>query len=267
MFFTLDTKDFKKILPLYLGEEIIFPLILAVIQQQQRGWVFVDDLIHPTSAMVINNFGFMQFIGNSKLTNNLDKFFKNPTARIPSYLLWYAPPLQIQKALDNFTKEQVRRRERARFIFQEKNIKSLTGCPAGFTVQRLDKELLMLAENFKLDISSRFWESMDDFLNHGIGTCVTKDGVIVSLCYSACIVDNLTEIDVFTQAEYRGFGLATIAAQNFISECLYRGITPTWDCFVNNDASMKLAKLLGFKQTVVYPFYSFNLPINISSSR
>ena len=265
MFFELGMNDFKRVLPLYLREQTIFPLILAVVQQQQRGWVFVDDPDHSTCALVINNFGFMQFIGTGNF-DDISEFFKSPKAFLPSYLLWYSPPLHIQKKMGGFAYEQVRCRERARFIFKRQTILNPLACPAGFTVQNLDKEWIKKTQNFKLDIGSRFWSSTDDFLNHGVGTCIIKDGKIASLCYSACIVDNLAEIDVVTQEEYRGMGLAIIATQNFITECVRRGITPTWDCFINNRASMKVAVKLGFEEERTYPFYSFNTPLTLPAN-
>lgn len=266
MVFELDKKDFEKILPLYLREGMVFPLILAVIQQKQRGWVFVDDPLHPAFVMVMNNFGFMQFIGAKELNDDFIKFLESPKAYIPSYLLWYSPPLQIQKIFDGFAHEHARRRERARFVFNKQVIENPAECPAGFDVQYLDNELIKKIEHFKLDIGSRFWMSTDDFLENGIGACVMKDGEVASLCYSACVVNNLAEIDVVTQEEYRGMGLAVVAAQNFMSECLRREIAPTWDCFINNTASMKLAGKLGFEQEQTYNFYSFNVPIALQAN-
>jgi RimJ/RimL family protein N-acetyltransferase len=264
--FELNKNDFIKILPLYLKEEIIFPLILAVIEQKQPGWVFVDNPTHPASMMVVTKFGFMQFAGTEGFGDSITKLFESPKTYLPSYLLWYSPPLQIQKILDRVTPEHVRRRERTRFIFKKQIIENPIECPAGFEVQWLDEELIKKTGRFKLDIGSRFWASTDDFLEHGIGACVMKDGEIASLCYSACVVNNLAEVDVVTQEEYRGMGLAVVAAQNFMSECMRRGITPTWDCFVNNTASMKLAVKLGFEKKQTYLLYSFNTPINLVSA-
>jgi len=263
--FELDKNDYKKILPLYLKEKIAFPLILAVIQRKQRGWVFVDDPGRPTSALVVTNFGFTQLIGADDFGIEVIRFFQFPESYLPSYLLWYSPPLRIQELLDKFTPERVRRRERARFIFKKQSIENPIEYPVGFGVRLLDRELIRKTELFKLDIGSRFWKSPDDFLEHGFGACVMKDEEIVGMCYSACIVDELAEVDVVTKHKYRGMGLATVAAQCFISECVRRGITPTWDCFVNNIASMKLANRLEFVQTVSYPFYSFNIPADFAS--
>lgn len=266
MIFELDKKDFIKILPLYSREVVIFPLILAVVQQKQRGWAFVDDPIQPASAIVMNNFGFMQFIGAKNFGDDFIEFFKSPKTSLPSYLLWYSPPRQIQKLLDGFTNEHVRRRQRARFVLTKQIIENPVECPTGFKVRYLDKDLIKKTLRFKLDIDSRFWASTDDFLEHGIGACIMKASEIISVCYSACVVDNLAEIDVVTLEEYRGMGLAIVAAQNFMSECMRRGLTPTWDCFVNNTASMELAAKLGFEKEQTYFFYSFNMPINFGDT-
>jgi GNAT superfamily N-acetyltransferase len=264
VFLELDPRDFKDILPLYARAGMIFPLILAVVQRRQRGQVFVDDSTNPKSALIVNKSGFMQFVGTEVVDDRLISFLQSPTKSMPAYLLWYAPPLQIQKILDGLPYELVRRRERVRFTFHAKNIIDPVICPTGFTVQPLKQELIEKAGHFKLDIESRFWASAADFIEHGIGTCVIKDGEVVSLCYSACIAADFAEIDIITQAEYRGMGLAGIAARAFVAECLRRGIKPTWDCFIQNTPSLRLANSLGFTQSFVYPFYSFNVPLHVS---
>jgi hypothetical protein len=263
--FELGKNDFHKVLPLYLREDILFPLILAVIQRRQHGCIFVDDLIHPSSALVVTKFGFMQLIGSENFGVDILNFLKSPEpAAIPSYLLWYSPPDQIQEALDRFVPDRIRRRDRVRFIFNSKKIENLVESPTGFYVRILDEDLLSKTQRFKLDIGSRFWSSQEDFLKNGLGTCVMKDEEIVSICYAACVIDNLAEVDVVTWEEYRGMGLAIVAAQYFMSECIRRGVKPTWDCFVTNTASMKLANRLGFTPTMTYPFYSFNIPVDLA---
>jgi len=266
--FELNQDNFKKILPLYSKEEIVFPLILAVLEQKQSGWVWVDDLVSPVSAMVIAKSGFMQLVGmegGEDFGLNVIKFLKSPSLYMPTYLLWYLPPIQIQKILDEYIPKYVRKRDRAHFILEKQIVETPAKCPTGFDVHLLDKDLIEKIGHYKLDIGSRFWASPEDFLENGVGACVMKEGEIVSLCYSACIAGYFAEIDVITQEEYRGMGLAVVAARSFISECVKREITPTWDCFVNNTASMKLADRLGFTQTVIYPFYSFNIPTNFQA--
>lgn len=257
----LQRNNFTKVLHLFLREEIYFPLILAVIQQKQPGWIFVDEPENPTSAFVITDFGFTQFSGTDDFAFDVIKLLEHPNNYLPSYILWYSPSYQIRKTLDKLVPTHIRQRERVRFTYPKQTLENPIECPDEFRCQRLDQELIRKTDGFKLDITSRFWTSANDFLENGIGFCVLKGNDIVSLCYSAGIANNLAEVDIITKEEYRGQGLAIVAGQNFIAECLLRGITPTWDCFANNTASLNLAKRLGFSQIVSYSFYSFNIPL------
>ena len=264
MFVELDERP-ETLLPLYLSEGHIFPLILAVIQQQQRGWAFVNDRVRPEAALIVTKFGFMQYVGSEALADTLMGLLQIQGPPLPSYRLWYAPPRPAQIALDEFPEGMVRRRARLRFALNWQRFEPLRDPPPGFRVQSLDRELLEQTRHFKLDLGSRFWASFDDFLEHGVGVCVLKDSEVVSLCYAACVADHLAEIDVVTQAEYRGLGLAEAAVRSFISECQRRGLAPTWDCFEANTASVRLAQKLGFEKSLSYVLYSFNTPLVANS--
>lgn len=260
----LEPKAFKKVLPLYLAQEQNrFPLILAVIRNKQQGRVFVDDFAQPLSAMVITKFGFMQVFG-AEAAEGFDReiadFFAAKPPRIASYLLWYAPPQRWQKKLEALEGRLVRRRERVRFLLQKKAFDLGQDAPRGHQLRLLDEDCLRKTGDFHLEISSRFWSSADDFLKNGIGVCLVQDDKIASLCYAACVVDGLAEVDIITRSESQGRGLATIVGQYFIQECLRRNIAPTWDCFLNNAASMNLAEKLGFSESQHYLFYTLNLP-------
>ncbi|MBK7653139.1 MAG: GNAT family N-acetyltransferase [Flammeovirgaceae bacterium] len=84
-----------------------------------------------------------------------------------------------------------------------------------------------------MDIGSRFGHLLMTFLGMDLAFVQMKGDEIASLCYSACVVDDLAEIDIVTREEYRGMGLAFVAAQSFMTECV-TAIAPTWDCFLNN---------------------------------
>lgn len=265
MFLELDPAGFESLTPIYEQESHIFPLILAVIKRKQPGWAFVDDRHSPAAALIVTRFGFVQLIGKPVSDKMWTSFFRDPKPYLPNYLLWYSPPPRIQILPAAPGNAQVRCRERTRFSFTGEPVE-VAGQPAGFEVELLDKEWIAKIAEFHLDIESRFWSSADDFLKHGLGVCVLKDGKVASICYSACVVDGLAEVDVMTRDEYRGRGLASLAVGRFILECLRREITPTWDCFTDNTASMKLALKLGFKKSFSYNFYSFNVPINIGQT-
>jgi len=267
VFVELEPDEFPEVLALYRSSRLRFPLISAVIQRQQRGQVLVDRESNSQSALVINNFGFMYLIGaevNPKFDDVLVELLSAANRIKPSYLLWYSPPPAWQGKLDA---AGARRRERIRLEFQGSSAGYLNDpvtCPAGFEMRRLDTELIPKTKKFGIDLDSRFWSSAQDLIENGLSFCIIKDDEIVSICYAAAISDGLAEIDVATDEAYRRQGLANLVSRQFIRECLMRGITPTWDCFAYNTSSLRLAERLGFSELVHYPFYSFNIPLEIS---
>lgn len=272
MIAALEPKDYPSVLPLYQELESVFPLIGAVIENRQRGQIFVDQPESPASAVVITDFGFMSFLGtdqNKNFNAGLANLLADTTGIKPAYLLWYAPPTAWRQRLDALVPEPVRCRERARFEFRHERadfIHHVLTCPPGFELKRLNEQLLPKTDELGTNISSRFWSSGSDFLKQGLGVGLVKHGRVVSLCYAACVVGGLAEIDIVTAPEYRGSGLGTLVAQQFIKESLREGITPTWDCFTGNLASFKLAERLGFVSVRTYSFYNFNIPLKVDMS-
>ena len=266
----LPFDDFPRVLPLYRSLNVCFPLISAVIQKRQRGQVFVNDSDDPQSALVVNNFGFMSYVGRSDnytFNEGLTQLLATGHPLKRNYLLWYSPPERWKTALDQRGSGVVRCRKRTRFELETNAVDYSdveSECPSGFQLQTLVPSLFPQTSRFGLNIDSRFWSSCDDFFENGFGVCLMKDQNMVSLCYSAAIVDGLAEIDVVTDPEFRAQGFAVIVTQAFIRECAKRNVIATWDCFVDNVGSMKLAKRVGFREKNTYDFYSFNIPIEIS---
>src|SRR2546426_12402445 len=64
--FELEPERFPTVIPLYRAAQICFPLIFAVLEQRQRGQVFVDNPNYPESALVVTDFGFMNYIGGKR---------------------------------------------------------------------------------------------------------------------------------------------------------------------------------------------------------
>jgi hypothetical protein len=272
MIIELQPHEFARVLPLYRAARVCFPLISAVIQNKQLGQIFVDDKKYPASAVVLANFGFMSFLGteqNRPFNSGLAQALASKDVFRASYLLWYSPPAAWQRRLDAFNPAIARRRERVRFEFGKSpgvyGDESVPGTDE-FALKNLSRDLIPKTEKFGVQIDSRFWSSAADFEENGLGVCILKDDEVICVCYAAAIVDGLAEVDVITQQEFRDQGLAYFAARQFIKECLSRGIIPTWDCFVDNPGSMKLADKLGFIQISSYPFYSFNVPIEVSGA-
>jgi GNAT superfamily N-acetyltransferase len=266
----LQPGDFHAALPLYREAGACFPLILAVLEGSQRGQVFADRRDAPRAAFVVNNFGFALLLdpeGGGTLDPALAGLLREGDALRPSYLLWYAPPARWRRGLDALAPAPARRRERVRMKFVGAGADSSgegESCPPGFELRRMDDELLPRADKFGLHLGSRFWSSDAQFIEHGMGVCLVKDGEIASLCYAAAVAGGLAEVDVVTDERFRGGGLATFAARRFVEECRVRGLTPAWDCFTYNAGSLKLAEKIGFVRGDEYLFYSFNVPADLA---
>lgn len=256
-----------RVLPLYRSAGMTFPLISAVIQNKQRGQVFADDRENPRAAIVVTNFGFMFLTGeeSESFDDELATLFATSGKFKPSYLLWYSPPEGWQRRLDSIP-DLGSRRERVRLDFHPDQAGWLgepVDSPAGFELRSLSSGLIPKTEKFGVKLDSRFWASAADFLKNGFGICLMKGNEMVSLCYAAAVADGLAEVDVATDPEFRGRGLAGVVTRQFIKQCLDRGLAPTWDCFTYNTGSLKLARSLDFAAAVKYPFYSFNVPVKV----
>ncbi len=75
------------------------------------------------------------------------------------------------------------------------------------------------------------------------------DGEIVSLAHTFAWSPLYVDIGVTTHEEFRGQGYATTAAAIVAEEVRKRGRTPVWSCGAHNEASLRIAEKLGFRET------------------
>lgn len=259
----LPPERFGDLIPLHEEAGGTYPMILAVLEGSQRGQVFAAP--DRTAAFVVNGFGFARLIergDGGPHDNQLAAFLAQAGPIRPSYILWYDPPPRWQARLESF--KNMRVRERLRYDFRPERatyVEEREQLPDGFELRILDAGLLCKADKFGLSLDSRFWSSAEDFLTQGMPVAVVREGEIASLCYAAAVGGGLAEVDVVTDEAFRGAGLGSIAARQFVRGCLRCGITPAWDCFTYNQGSMKLAEKLGFVPLSTYDFYTFNIPV------
>jgi RimJ/RimL family protein N-acetyltransferase len=239
----------------YLQEGRFFPLIASVLIGNQRGSIYVNSYAAPTTFFVEHKFGFSQIFGE---TNSffLDALYQHLTERkftAPKIRL-YAPRHQ------EFLLECAELSERCQFRLKHAASRSRWDNGAGGNVKTVDikaQNIREIDQALGLDLSFRFWDSEENFLEHGMGQAVKYNEKFVSVCYAAAVAERIAEIDVATLPEFRKRGFAACACSAFIAKCMERGITPNWDCFTNNKGSLRLAESLGFeKHGEPYPFFT-----------
>jgi GNAT superfamily N-acetyltransferase len=263
----LRPEEFSAAFPLYRAAGLTFPLISAVLQGVQRGQVLADRRESPHAAAIVTRFGFTFVAGeaDSAFDGGLAQVLASADVLEPSRVLWYAPPESWRARLDAVP-DGVRRRERARLQFSEERATWLHDpppIPEPFALETLTPDLLPATEPLGLDVASRFWSSAEDYEANGFGVCLVGERGVAAICYAATVVDGLAEVDVVTDSELRGRGLGFALGQAFIGQCLSTGVRPTWDCFLDNAGSVRLAVKLGFVPAATYPFYSFQLPLAV----
>jgi GNAT superfamily N-acetyltransferase len=232
-----------------------FPLINSILNGLQEGKIFSEGncffIFHKAAFSYLTSKNDIDY---SRLLN----FFLQST-ELPEYFHIYdAPYGLIQACNENFKDVNIKLRKRVQLKFLKEKLALKNAIPAGYKIAKIEASRFEKLASFNLSIENKFWKSEDDFLANGFGFVLNNEiGLPVSICYSACIADDIAEIDVATLPEYQRKGLAKLVVSSFVQYCAENGITANWDCFENNYGSLKIAEQIGFKRIVNYNFLSF----------
>lgn len=249
----LKPKQLSAAASLYGQSSEFFPIIGAVLNGQQDGWVYADDAASPRSVYVEHKFGFSQFFGNMETYGErflFDRFIINKD--------FYAPKIRLYGAtvpawLDEDAYRQFRS-ERQRFKLGHKTDID----PASddrVEVRALNSADIVLVE--KLGILSRFWQSDQEFVDNANAFVAMVEGELAAICYAAAISNGAAEIDVMTLDTFRNRGFAKMVVSAFVKRCAILDIEPLWDCFTNNSGSVNTATACGFvNSSSPYPFFT-----------
>ncbi|MCI4251082.1 GNAT family N-acetyltransferase [Bacillus sp. CCB-MMP212] len=249
--------------------------VRAVIAGVNPGRIFVDNMSSPNSGLIWlgNNDGFF-FIGdaeNEEFNKEMNRFINNvivPGARKAG--------LDCFEGIGNHSKwnKTIER------IFQHRNLKSWNQrvytlrkkgyenhhepeIEQEYTVLKMSKALYENSNNTFKNIDFlqskilEFWSSSDRFFNEGIGYCIVYDDVIVSVCFSGFVFENIHCIDIETIEGYQGRKLAQKIAHSFVKDCLENDIIPYWDCMELNKPSVAVVENVGFTNVFNYVGYYF----------
>ncbi len=115
---------------------------------------------------------------------------------------------------------------------------------AGVGVERVSRETAPAVVGPLVGVS---WNSIEGFLEHGLGFRAVEDGVEVGTCLSVCAADGVMEVAVEVDPRHRGRGAGTRLAAAFVGHCAARGIGPVWEAWEHNEASARLAARLGYR--------------------
>ena len=244
----LDKKSFVPIYDLYQSSEIFFPLIAAVLLDEQDGAVFADDAYSPSQAYVEHAFGFAQIFGipNAEFERELERYLLINKRFAASKVRLYAP--YLPGFLDSPRHDGLKS-SRQRFHISTESFSTRRSDAAQAKDDTLlcevDSDNIALIDG-RFGVATRFWRTAEDFIAKSNAIVALYQGEPASICYSAAEADRRVEIDVLTLPEHRNRGLAKYAVTGFIERCFSVGLRPLWDCFTNNAGSMRLCESVGF---------------------
>lgn len=241
---------------LYSKMQYRFPLIAAVLEGRQRGVVWANSTDNPTHFFVVNNFGFCQEFFSLFDTDFFRQILEYINSTERPKLRMYAPLPHMEEFLrsTNFASKA----ERCQYLVlggvPEQSIVDSRLFIRDFTVNDLCRT------DFGLALTSRYWDGEEDFLRNTVAVGAFDGDIPVGIWYAACVAMGRAEMDAFVADEYRKRGLGLRMALGFIARCRERGLVPSWDCYSNNEPSMRLAKKIGCELSFSYAFYNIGSP-------
>jgi hypothetical protein len=116
--------------------------------------------------------------------------------------------------------------------------------PPGCELRRLDRSLFKHTLNKHLLIS--MFGSIDLALEHGFGMCLMQEGDLLCEAFAGPSALGLIEMGVESHPRHMRKGYATLTCNHLIHEVEQLGYRTYWNCARSNQASIALARRLGY---------------------
>jgi RimJ/RimL family protein N-acetyltransferase len=237
----LKRSEFALAAPLFAGIDHNVPIVFSVLEGTAAGRAFVDDVDCPRSAFVTVADAFSYVAGDE----TDDAFGHALVSLIFGDLLPHQEEQELvvfaftdawRAKLDQLlTPKGAIRIHRKTFAFDAARAPEWRlwrdRVPAGY---RTEPTALSVGD-------PRF------------GVRLLKADAVVGECTAVFVGRGEAEIDIHTDEDHRKLGLGTLTASAFLEECFSRGLRPSWTCWPEREASIALAKKLGFVETEDVP--------------
>jgi len=264
--YELNKDQFTLVLPLMdeIRNKSVYSL--SVIEQIQKGRIFVNNLCNPTTFFLTSSGGFYCLAGKEndvQFNKSIVRFMNDQKNHNGFFALGiFTDEWDIE--LNKYTINNSKKIQRSYYRFnQEKFIDTYKDVSMKIHV---GYEYITLNEKISDDYRKRFypyyklvWDSNRHLCDFGVGHFLTCKNDLISVCTSPYIGGNFAEIDIITIESYKRKGLATFLGIEFIKECLNKQLTPNWCCHSDNIESNNLANKLCFEKIDERPMYWYHL--------
>jgi GNAT superfamily N-acetyltransferase len=265
MIYRLEPGDYQKARSLF--QPLDYQLIIrAVLEGTSPGSVYVDDVDDPGSALLCSAEGC--FLAGDETNSAFNRALRDLLARQffagdagngadEEMVFTVQPDGWVTKFGVIFEGRQPWQLPRKYFVGSEVKIDWRAKTPTGYSIQRIDRELLGRAE---LDVASHIpswmqanWGSIDAFMDRGFGFGTIHNRAVVSWSLADCVSGTECEIGIRTRQTYRRRGLATLTAAANVDHALSHGFARVgWHTNEENIASVRVAEKVGFIESRDY---------------
>ncbi|MEK5146742.1 GNAT family N-acetyltransferase [Psychrobacillus sp. FSL K6-4615] len=231
--------------------------VFSVLDCIIKGTVLADSTNYE-SLLINTDSGLYYVTGQSTdelFLKNIVRIHEASIKQGKRFTLFFSEPTWNQ-AIEKCLEKKVRKIQRYGFSFDLMAFKNRKRSDISeFDVTNINQYLIEHCLEFDKKYYDEYWDSTDNFLQNGIGFCVKDGERVISEGVSIFKSKNYAEVDIITDSNYRGKGLASIVAEQFMDYCLSHNIQPRWDCDVDNIASINLGSKLGFINPKEYTVY------------
>ncbi|MGE7867225.1 GNAT family N-acetyltransferase [Bacillus paramycoides] len=255
MIYEADNNVREKLVSMF--ENIDSTIVLSYLQGHM-GNAWVDNLENPTVAQI--TVGIFVFYAGDPNAEEAEELLYN----LPDFTLAIVDSDEWKHRIETVHKGSIEKIQRFRFSKNPEDLdrahiqKLLSTLPEEYEIKKIDKDIAKASSFHELseDFISQF-DSIDDFIDRGVGYAILHKGQVVSAATSFSIYDVGIEIEIASHPNHRRKGLATVVASVLILDCLDRGKYPSWDGA--NSESVKLAKKLGYTFKESYDTYFIDI--------
>ncbi|NEU59613.1 GNAT family N-acetyltransferase [Paenibacillus sp. ALJ109b] len=247
----------------------------GVLAGLQRGCVYADQLHAPNSALIWAKNEMFYLIGRSD-NEQFNRLVSEVLVKelLPEALgtgedmlnleVYPEPGSDWSPVLNHMFNGRLREGLRVPFQFNlakygqwlERSSSSLF-VPPGYELQVIDRAAMLEDKSCIIEQEIlKFWHSVEDFFQYGVGTCTVHQGKVVGTCISVFVrgIHHETGINTYDPI-HRGKGLATAMASAYVQSVLERKCVPHWTTEDFRHDSITIASKLGFEQGRAYPVY------------
>ncbi|HDR4722423.1 GNAT family N-acetyltransferase [Bacillus cereus group sp. Sample62] len=252
----LSVDEYSKILPILESLTRTTTFAYAVCDQMIDGEIFVNEKL--TAGLIRTANGIYYLFGDTDDHNYNEYLFaylKMAIEKTEKRFTLFTSSEEWEMMIEEYFSNVLWNMPRMKFqreIFEERKQDANKNT---YGVKRIDKSDIERSSEFTEKYYKEYWGSKERFLNGGFGFCIEQDGMIVAECVSIFNGNGFAEIDIATHKAYQEKGLAQAVATRFIEHCMQNGITPCWDCYVDNIPSQKLASKLSFYNPIEYRLF------------